>query len=101
MKTFPIVHIPRLSDTEPGAPGFTVPWSMAEKAHATYCKFLGSRLQTLEEIEARGGFEWFEFVMLYCGQGAAWVEAKYLDRELIRRCTQRVVADLLEEVRGK
>ena len=94
MRRFPIVHIPKASHKEPGAPGFDIPWSMAEKAHATYVKLLGN-VQTLERLAERGGFEWFEFVMLYCGEGVAWAEAKYLDKELIRHCTQRVVADLL------
>lgn len=98
MKKFPIVHIPKTSHKEPGAPGFEIPWSMAEKAYEHYVKLIGP-VQTLERLAERGGFEWMEFVMLYCEQGSlAWTEVGYVAKELIRRCTQRVVADLLVEV---
>ena len=98
MKEFPIVHIPKASAEEPGAPGFSVPWSMAEQAYQTYTRLIG-KVQTLERIAERGGFEWFEFVMLYCDQGVVWTEAKYIDRELLRHCTQRVTHDLVEYYR--
>ena len=100
MKQFPIVHIPKVSAKEPAAPGFFVPWSMAEKAYETYIRLIG-KVQTLERIAERGGFEWYEFVFLYCGEGVAWTESKYVDRELARRCIQRVVADLVEELKNE
>ena len=98
MKQFPIVHIPKVSHKEPGAPGFTIPWAMAEKAFETYNKALPG-VQTLERIAERGGFEWFEFVSLYSGDVNAWSFGENESREQIRHRTQRVVADLLEELK--
>ena len=98
MKKFPIVHIPEAGPDEPGAPGFEIPWSMAEKAYETYVAALGRGIQTLEQIAARGGFEWYEFVLLYCGDKSAWTCGVGLSKEYLRHCTQRVVADLVEEL---
>ncbi|RLC88679.1 MAG: hypothetical protein DRJ03_02040 [Chloroflexi bacterium] len=97
-KRFPIVNIPKVNaDKEPGAPGFSIPWGMAEQAYAAYVRKIGA-VQTLERIAERGGFEWFEFVLLYCDSPLAWTEAKYVNHEHLRHCTQRVVHDLLKEL---
>lgn len=93
-KRFPIIHIPDNGPKEPGVPGFTIPWAMAEKAYEIYVRLIGKN-QTLERIAERGGFTWFEFVLLYCDQGTAWTEVMNIDKEFIWHCTQHVVADLL------
>jgi len=95
IKRFPIMSLTRGGgDSEPGAPGFSVPWCMAEKAYATYVRKLGN-IQTLERIAERGGFSWLEFVLLYCNSSMAWVGAKHLSARHLQHYTQRVVVDLL------
>lgn len=90
MKTFPI-------QASNDVPGFFIPWSMAEKAYEFYVKKLG-RVQTLERLAERDGFDWLEFVLLYCGSSHAFTQSVYIEPGHVVSCTQRVVADLVEEL---
>ncbi len=85
-KTFPI----QANSSMPDAVAFQVPWVMAERAYDRYGRLFGN-IESLEEIAERGGFEWANFVLLYCGKSPS------LDYTVntMTRCTHMVVVDLL------
>lgn len=52
---------------QPAFRGYSVPWSLAEEAYATYAKHYGTA-QSLEKLAERHGFGGMEFAMLLAGK---------------------------------